>query len=219
MPVSAAVVNQLTQLQAQQAAITEALRAMLEGTWTGEGSVEAFLYALNPRFQGTLTPKLPQYPGGATATPLFWDPRTPQPQQTRDWTCSACALAWVLRATGVDRTATEDTELAEIGQPLHINPTYGLRDGSGRRLREIYEDHGVQTSQGWLTFDQVWALAGETTGQLAGGGWYHWVALRGRDGDALWIANSARGYKGVSERLTREDFNRLGPFSVVWLTP
>jgi N-acetyl-anhydromuramyl-L-alanine amidase AmpD len=50
---------QLRQLSEQQAAITRALAAMAEGRWTGEDSVEAWLIALNPTFQGKLTPRLP----------------------------------------------------------------------------------------------------------------------------------------------------------------
>lgn len=45
----------ITQLQQQQALFTQALRAQLEGRWTGEASVEAYLYALDPGFQGGLT--------------------------------------------------------------------------------------------------------------------------------------------------------------------
>jgi len=46
---------QIAQLQAQQALFTQALVAMLNGTWTGAGSVEALTYALDPAIQGTLT--------------------------------------------------------------------------------------------------------------------------------------------------------------------
>ncbi len=46
---------QITQLQQQQALITQSLKAMLEGKWTGEGSVEALLYALDPNMQGTVS--------------------------------------------------------------------------------------------------------------------------------------------------------------------
>lgn len=47
---------EIKQLQAQQAMITEALKSALEGRWTGEGSVEAWLYALNPTLQGKVQP-------------------------------------------------------------------------------------------------------------------------------------------------------------------
>jgi len=50
---------QVTQLQQQQAIFTQALRAAVEGHWTGAGSVEAYLYALDPTLQGTVTPDPP----------------------------------------------------------------------------------------------------------------------------------------------------------------
>jgi len=45
---------EITQLQQQQSLFTAALAAAVQGKWTGEGSVEAFLYALDPGLQGTL---------------------------------------------------------------------------------------------------------------------------------------------------------------------
>ena len=54
---------ELIVLQTQQGLQTQAIAAALEGRWTGEGSVEAFLYALNPAFQGALNPKPPVTPG------------------------------------------------------------------------------------------------------------------------------------------------------------
>lgn len=50
---------QITQLQQQQALFTQSLKAMLEGKWAGEASVEAFLYALDPSFQGGLMLDVP----------------------------------------------------------------------------------------------------------------------------------------------------------------
>jgi hypothetical protein len=42
-------------LEAQQALLTQALVAALQGQWVGAPpSVEAFLYAVNPNLQGTL---------------------------------------------------------------------------------------------------------------------------------------------------------------------
>jgi hypothetical protein len=57
------VMNLLTVLQKQQSLQTQAIVAALEGRWVGEGSVEAFLYALNPGFVGKLTPKPPRLQG------------------------------------------------------------------------------------------------------------------------------------------------------------
>jgi len=139
------------------------------------------------------------------------------PTQRVNWTCSACALAWVLRATDLDPSADEDQCVSQIGYPENINATYGLMDGSGWQLQRVLAEYGQKCSNGWLTFETVYAIAGETTGMMSGGNWYHWVAIRGQDGNNLWLANSAPGYRGVGESLSREEFQRLGPFSVVWL--
>lgn len=140
------------------------------------------------------------------------------PAQDFSWTCSACALAWVQRATGVFPEASEETAVAEIGFPQNINPTYGLMDGSGSVLMEVLGEYGLDSSQAWLSFDSVYAIAEQTTGCMSGGAWYHWVSIRGINGPNIWIANSAPGYQGVYETLSRDQFNRLGPFSVVYLT-
>jgi len=50
---------QITQLQQQQALFTQALAAAVAGNWVGAGSVEAFLYALDPALQGAVTPDPP----------------------------------------------------------------------------------------------------------------------------------------------------------------
>lgn len=49
-------IDQITQLQQQQALFTQALKAMLEGKWAaGPDTVEAYLYALDPAMTGTLS--------------------------------------------------------------------------------------------------------------------------------------------------------------------
>lgn len=107
-----------------------------------------------------------------------------------------------------------------IGYPDNINGTYGLMDGSGSQLQRVLLDQtGYNSNQAWgLTFDDVYAIAAEgTPGLMSGAAWYHWVALRGVQGSTIWIANSAPGYKSVWDNLSRDDYNRLGGFSVVWL--
>ena len=136
--------------------------------------------------------------------------------QVYGWTCSACSLDWVLAATGTRHSDREKT-VYEIGYPENINPQYGLMDSSGTQLRRVLDSYGLKSEHDWLGFDAVYQLALGTTGMMSGAAWYHWVALRGVQGDALWIANSAPGYKGIYDTLTRADFNRLGGFSVVWL--
>jgi len=50
---------QITTLQQQQALFTQALAAAVSGKWVGAASVEAFLYALDPSLQGSVTPDPP----------------------------------------------------------------------------------------------------------------------------------------------------------------
>jgi len=143
------------------------------------------------------------------------------PGQLYDWTCSACSLEWVKRATGLtlpdDIYAAREQTVYEIGYPDNINATYGLMDASGVALQAVLETYGQESSQSWLDFETVYELAQGTTGLMSGAAWYHWVGLRGVQGSNLWIANSAPGYKSVWDTLSRDDFNRLGGFSVVWL--
>jgi len=44
----------ITQLQQQQAIFTQIVAQQLQGKWTGDGSAEALLYALDPNLTGTL---------------------------------------------------------------------------------------------------------------------------------------------------------------------
>lgn len=138
--------------------------------------------------------------------------------QVYDWTCSACSLDWVLRSTGLNPASTREDTVNAIGYPGNINGSYGLMDGSGLQLRRVLGGYGQNTLQSWLDFNSVYNLAKDTTGMMSGQAWYHWVALRGTSGSDLWIANSAPGYKGIWDILSRDDFARLGGFSVVWLT-
>ena len=137
--------------------------------------------------------------------------------QYYDWTCSACALDWVKVATHLVPASDRYTTTLEIGYTDNINPQYGLMNGDGSALREVLRNYGRETEQAWLDFDTVWQLAQGTTGMMSGTAWYHWVALRGVQGSNIWIANSAPGYAGIFDLLSRSDFNRLGGFSVVWL--
>lgn len=115
--------------------------------------------------------------------------------------------------------ANREQVVYAIGYPQNINPTYGLIDGSGTQLgRVLSSSTGLDAMQDWLDFDTVYQMAADQTPALMSGqAWYHWVAVRGVQGNNLWIANSAPGYKGIYDVLSRVDFERLGAFAVVWL--
>lgn len=218
------VAEDLDQLAAQQAYTVQTLRAMLEGNWVGEPpSVEALLLAINPGLAPLQTTNyLLTSEVGEVTGPDWWhdyDPNEYMPKQATSWTCSACSLAWIERATEINPNASEWSAVDEIGTPQNINSTYGLMDGSGAQLQRVLIDsYGVPSSQGWLNFDQAYAIYSTTAGMMSGGALYHWVAVRGITGDGqLWIANSAPGYHGVYDTLNREQFATWGPWSCVWL--
>lgn len=212
---------ELDQLDQQQALLTDSLACMLTGHWTGFPSLQADIEALSPGIELEPQPPLLTSDAGPETPTGWWAnyyPGEDMPRQVNSWSCSACALAWVLRATQLDPNASEDSCIAAIGRPDNINSTYGLMDGSGAQLRRVIGEYGVATQQGWLGYDSVYATFANTTGLMSGGAIYHWVSIRGRTGDGqLWIANSAPGYCGVYDTLSREQFNQWGPWSVVWL--
>jgi hypothetical protein len=141
------------------------------------------------------------------------------PPQSYSWTCSACSLDWVMRATDIVPEYTRPRAVQEIGYPEQINEQVGLTNanGPGQALMDVLETYGQASRQGWLGFDDVYDQAQVTTGMMSGSVWNHWVAIRGVQGNNLWIANSACGYKGVWEVLSPADFARLGPFNVILL--
>lgn len=215
---------EVQQLQDQQALLTQALAAMLQGRWCGAPpSTQAFVSALDPNLQiACQTPVLASAAPPAPPVPRY-NPATEQPPQWYSWTCSICASDWVCRAVqqpfADDIYASREQCGYAIGIPDNVNSTYGLMDGSGTELqRAIRDQTGLDSSQGWLDYDTAYAIYAQTFGCMSGGGWYHWVGVRGVDGQGnLWIANSAPGYDGVWDTLSRADFNRLGPFSCVWV--
>lgn len=207
---------EIAQLQDQQYILTQGLRGMLEGNWCGEGSTEAWVRALDPGLQFDCT--TPILASDAPPVPAFsYDPNAYMAPQIYDWTCSACSLDWLLVATGA-RGSDRERTVNEIGTPENINATYGLMDGSGVQLQRVLSQYGMASEQAWLSYDSAWSIYSQSPGMMSGGAWYHWVGVRGTSDGNLWIANSAPGYKSVWDILSRDDFNRLGPFSCVWLT-
>lgn len=207
-------------LEHQQQLLTDSLLRMLQGEWTSFPSLEADLYALDPGCTLEPNPPLLSDDGEVIIQPSWWDvfdAYEHMPRQSVNWTCAACALAWVERATAANPTASEWTAVDEIGCPANINGTYGLMDGSGRELQRVLHNYGLPSRHGWLSWAEAYATYGQTTGMMSGGAWYHWIAVRGTSGADLWIANSAPGYKGIFSTLSREQFLELGPFSCVWL--
>lgn len=142
------------------------------------------------------------------------------PGQAYEWTCSVCSATWVLSATGTldssgDVYADRERVGLEMGYPSCVNETYGCM--SAQCLVDLFARYGLLALQAWVTFDQAYAIASHTTGCINPTGQYHYMAMRGVQGGAIWLANSAPGYMGVWDTLDRAQFNALGPVQVIAL--
>lgn len=117
-----------------------------------------------------------------------------------------------------DLYANRQAVVEAIGYPQNISEALGLHDGSGIELQRVLrEQTGLETQQGWLSFDEAYAIYSDGLGLGSGGAYYHWVAFRGTSGSNLWISNSAPGYQGIYDQMSRYDYNRLGPWSCLWI--
>lgn len=142
------------------------------------------------------------------------------PGQAYNWTCSVCSTTWVLQATG---TAYQDSDIYDaryavgerMGYPSCVNQTYGCM--SPQCVIDTLASYGLVAKQAYVTFDQALAIARTNTGVINPQGMYHFMGLRGTSGSDIWVANSAQGYDGVWDNLTRERFNALGPVSVIYV--
>lgn len=146
---------------------------------------------------------------------LSYNKEEPQYPQQEDWTCSACSLAWLNRALGIQVATTEFTAAEYIGVPDNINSTYGLMDGSGARLVQCLREQGAPAVNAWWEWETVLLLASYMPLLIGGMNWYHWVGVRGTEDDHLWLANSAEGWMGVTAILDEDQWTELGPFAVV----
>lgn len=152
-----------------------------------------------------------------------WNWRLPPDYQDYPWDCSACSLAWSLRASG--HNYSEQDVISGLG-PSRISPSLGLLDASGAGLVEYLGEIGISGfNNPSASFDDVIAAAGYQPLCIGGRAWGHWVAVRmsstydGRPNTpALALMNPAPGWLSVEQILYPDDFDALGPFSAVWFT-
>ena len=115
--------------------------------------------------------------------------------------------------------ANREAVVYAIGYPDNISAGLGLHDGRGTELQRVLREHaGLQTEHGYLNFDEAYARYSETFGLGSGRAYYHWVCFRYAADGVLYIGNSAPGYCGIWDTLTREQYDRLGSWSCLWVT-
>ena len=134
--------------------------------------------------------------------------------QVYSWTCSICTITWVLNSTQVSQDGREQVGNV-LGYPGCVNETYGLM--SGQCMINCFAQYGLVAWEKYVGFDEAYAIASKYTGGISPNGMYHWMALRGVSGSNIWVANSAPGYKGVWETLSRDQFNAFGPVKVIYV--
>jgi hypothetical protein len=152
-----------------------------------------------------------------------YDPTTPAIAQNDPWSCAPTSARWAMTAWGRHPTEQwfESTMLAEGV----VSRDDGLLDASGaglaRFLTEQYGEFGFAArSNGHVSFDDVKSVAGQTPVLIGGRQWNHWSGVRSYDPatDTLQLANPANGWMGVGQTMTRQQFDALGPFSMVVVT-
>lgn len=154
-----------------------------------------------------------------------YDRTEPARLQEHDWDCSVESIEWCLYAWGraPDDDWLEQTMIAEGV----VSPEQGCLDASGAGLAAFVNRHYgvdgyVAENDPGVSFDDLRAEAGAGKHPIAigGRGWYHWSGCRGYHPttDQLILANPAPGWKEVHQALSRADFDRLGPWSMVRVT-
>lgn len=150
---------------------------------------------------------------------LHFDPSTPTELQRQDFSCSIRSATWVLKSLHVDIDAgTLEDEMV----PSIVSRDLGLLDARGYGLAETFKRHldpqwhgRIRVYESLTWDDMQWRATGGPMA-LGGRGWNHWTAVRGINPDgSLNLANPAPGWKGIDQRLTRADWDRLGPWSGV----
>jgi hypothetical protein len=111
---------------------------------------------------------------------------------------------------------SQDDVVALLG-PGGIDPEVGLHYADGRGVVALLQNLGLTAHNAFASFDEVLEMAGRRPVAMGGAAFYHWVGVRGYDGETLVLANPGPGWRGIQHTLTRAQFAALGPFAAVWV--
>lgn len=142
--------------------------------------------------------------------------------QNDSWSCSCTSARWALWAYA--REPGESWLENSMLSAGVVTTEWGLMDASGKGLSRWllaeYGEYGYRpTHDPSVMFDEVAqeALEGLHPLMIGGRNWGHWSGVRGFADGKLVLANPASGYKGVTQSMSREQFEYLGAFSLVRL--
>lgn len=162
-------------------------------------------------------PTQPAQPSGPT-----FDPNTPAQFQPNGWACSVFSATMALASVGIDMR-WQDVR-AELGPAVSdVREPQGLQDARGPALVSLFQGHGFAADAiPWnrgngASWDDVLERAGRMPVLLGGRNWNHWTFVRGVEGGMLSLGNPARNHMGVDQLMSREQFGRLGVWTMVWI--
>jgi hypothetical protein len=160
-----------------------------------------------------------------TPTPIprpRFDPNTPTLTQPNDWACSVFSSTMALQSMGIKKTWLDVR--AELGDA--VTEQFGLMDAAGSALVRLFRRHGFMSdvtpwtsnASAGATWEDVQRRAGRMPLLLGGRRWYHWTFVRGVDANGnLLLGNPAPRWKLVGQSMDREEFDRWGAWTMVWL--
>lgn len=149
-------------------------------------------------------------------------------RQQNDWSCAVratYAALWQMSQNGLIPAVTYGDggphDVYNLLVPTYDDSNVGLHDHTGAGIVKALNSWGIEAhNQDNVTLADVQAKAGKMPVLIGGrhfGPEGHWVEVIGQEDDGtLILANPAGTYVGISDRL-RDSFNKLGPFSMVWM--
>jgi hypothetical protein len=155
---------------------------------------------------------------------LAYNPDLPPERQVQSWTCSIRATAWLLKSLELP---VEIGALQDEMSPTYVTPDLGLLDGRGYGLAEVVKAHLPAEHHSRvhvferISWDELKSLAGSGPIALGLHGAYHWINVaKALPDGTLSTPNPAPKYPAeapIGDVLTREEFDRWGPASAVWV--
>jgi hypothetical protein len=140
---------------------------------------------------------------------------TPLVVQPNDWFCSVSSATMAFNSTGwgVDQYEVRNF----LGN--RVTQQYGLMDASGAGLVAMFNEHGfIAHNNPNVTWDAVVNMAGRVPLMLGGRNLNHWMFVRGVDDEGyIVLGNPAPNWQGIQQHLSRDEWNRWGTWSCVWL--
>ena len=152
-----------------------------------------------------------------------YDPTAPVVQQNHNWDCAEQSTLWAMTAFG-RHPADAWMESSMLTEGIE-STDLGLLVADGSKLAawiaEQYGEFGYAAyNNGNVSFDDVKSVAGQTPVLIGGRQWNHWSGVRRYSAAQDWLelANPADGWMGVFQSMTRQQFDALGPFSMIVVT-